>query len=534
MFTRLKHILAVAMSFARKAGLRLILLPVVMAGAAGITACVVRGPLAYQLDLNKLPVRVESSVKAHLLDGSTIVYPNGVAMANNTLVGSGLRYAIGSGVPTSVVRVPLDSVVGMENYSAKVSEGASVALTLISIPLVAFAAAGAAVAVFGSCPTFYADSAGTELLQAEGFSYAIAPLFEQRDVDRLRLTPTPDGRVVLRIRNEALETHYINQLELLEVTHRPGEAALPDQGGHPLAVGGARISATIRDRSGRDISASVGAIDQNVFTTLPKRLASVTANDLDDHIDVAFKAPPGADSVVIMLDMRNSLLNTVLLYDHILAAPGIKSLDFLGKEINRIAGAVDLGRWYADNMGMRVSVRDGDSYRRVARLGDSGPIAFHRLGVVVPAVRGNDDSVRVRLSFVADNWRIDEIGVAGNWRRPPTRTVSLSRIQTADPKQVDGAARALSDPDEDYLITMPGHAFTAEFDVGPGERGNERTWFAVSQGYYTEWVRGSWIKEATGKPFTPSNEALLAAVRGWQSKQKSMETHFYSQRISAR
>jgi hypothetical protein len=112
--------------------------------------------------------------------------------------------------------------------------------------------------------------------------------------------------------------------------------------------------------------------------------------------------------------------------------------------------------------------------------------------------------------------------------------VTLSRIQTEDPKQVEGAARALGEPDEDYLITMPGQAFTAEFDVGSVESSSKRTWFSVSQGYYTEWVRGSWIKNATGKPFTPSNESLLAAVRGWQSKQNSMETQFYNHRISAR
>ena len=522
------------MTFARRAGLRLILLPVVLAGAAGITACIVRSPVAEQLDLKNLPVRVESSVKAHLLDGSTIVYLNGVGLSNNTLVGAGLRYTIGSTIPTNVSQVPLDSIVGMENYGTKVSEGASVALTLLAIPLVAVAAAGAAVAVFGSCPTFYADSAGTELLQAEGFSYAIAPLFEQRDVDRLRLTPTSDGRVVLRIRNEALETHYINQLELLEVSHRSDEAALPDQAGHPIAIGRNRISAAIHDRSGRNVSASVRAIDEELFTTLPARLAGATAADLDDHIDVAFQAPAGADSVVIVLDMRNSLLNTVLLYDHILAAPGIKSLDFLGKDLNRIAGAVDLGRWYAANMGMRVSVREGNSYRPIARLGDSGPIAFHRLGVVVPVIRDGGDSVRVRLSFVADNWRIDEIGVAGSWRRPSARTVPLSRVHTADPKQVGGATRALSEPDEDYLITTPGQAFTAEFDVGSGIGSSSRTWFAVSQGYYTEWVRGSWIKNATRKPFAPTNESLLEAMRGWQAKQGNMETHFYNQRISAR
>ena len=519
------------MILARKAGFRLTL---VLAATAGIAACIIQKPVATQLDLKNLPVTVESSVKAHLLDGSTIVYPNGVSLASNTLVGSGLRYSLGSPAATSVVRMTLDSVVGMENYGARVSEGASVALTLAAIPLVTVAAVGAAVILFGSCPTFYADSAGTELLQAEGFSYAIAPLFEQRDVDRLRLTPTADGRVVLRIRNEALETHYINQMELLEVTHARGEMAVPDQRGHPLALSTSRILAAITDRSGRNIAAAVKAIDENVFTTLPARVANVTAADLDDFIDIAFPAPAGADSAVIVLDMRNSLLNTVLLYDHILGAPGMKSLDFLGRDINRIAGAVDLGRWYADNMGMRVSVQDGNDYRQVARLGDSGPIAFHRLGVIVPAIRGAGDTVRVRLSFVADNWRIDEIRIAGQWRRPTARTVPLSRLQTADPRQVDGAAKALREPDEDYLITMPGQAFTAEFDVGRTETGSERTWFAVSQGYYTEWVRGEWIKNASGKPFTPTNEALVEAIRGWQSKQAAMEKHFHSQRISAR
>lgn len=519
------------MNVARKAGLRLTL---GLAGIAGLAACIIQTPVAQQLDLRKLPVTVRSPVKAHLLDGSTIVYPNGVSLANNTLAGAGLRYHIGTPTATSVLRMTLDSVVGMENYGARVSEGASVALTLAAIPLVGLAAVGAAVVIFGSCPTFYADSAGTELLQAEGFSYAIAPLFEQRDVDRLRLTPTADGRVVLRIRNEALETHYINQLELLEVTHARGEMAVPDQKGHPLALGSGRIPATIIDRSGRNIAATVRAIDEEVFTTLPARLASVGATDLDDHIDVAFRPPTGTDSVVVMLDMRNSLLNTVLLYDHMLGAPGIKSLDFLGNDLNRIAGAVDLGRWYADNMGMRVSVRDGNSYRSVARLGDSGPIAFHRLGVVVPAIRGGDDSVRVRLSFVADNWRVDEISIAERWRRPSARTVILSRVQTTDPEQADGAAGALREPDEDYLITMPGQAFTAEFDVGRNDTRSERTWFAVSQGYYTEWVRGEWIKNASGKPFAPTNEALVEAVRGWQSKQAAMEKHFYSQRISAR
>lgn len=506
--------------------------PVGLLVLAVAAACVVQRPIAKSVKPADLPIKVGSAVKAHLVDGSTIIYRNGVSLSNNTLEGFGSRFAIGATSGTNVTEMSLDSVVGMEAFTNDVSVAGSVALTLVSAAGIVLGTALAAVAVFGSCPTYYADSAGTELLQGEGFSYAIAPLFEQRDVDRLRLTPTTDGRVILNIRNEALETHYINHLELLEVMHSANEHALPDQTGHALALGEARIRAKIIDRSGRDISAIVARPDENVFSTLDARVGAVTASDLDDYIDIEFTAPADADSIPILLDMRNSLLNTVLLYDHILAAPGLKSLDFLGKDLGRIAGAVDMGRWYAANMGMRVTVLDGDKYRPIARIGDSGPIAFHRMAVLVPAVRAPDGKVHVRLSFVADDWRIDEITVAGRWRRPAVRTVSLSRSITADHSQDIAAAKALREPDEDYVITTPGQSFRAEFDVGTNSV--TRTWFAVSQGYYTEWVRGDWIKNASGKQFTPNNDALVDAIRGWRSKQNAMETQFYNNRISAR
>ena len=47
-----------------------------------------------------MPVRVQSSVKAHLFDGSTVIYPRGVYVANNAVIGVGSRYAVGSSTPT--------------------------------------------------------------------------------------------------------------------------------------------------------------------------------------------------------------------------------------------------------------------------------------------------------------------------------------------------------------------------------------------------------------------------------------------------
>lgn len=507
--------------------------PATIALIAAIGGCVFQSPRIQQVNGPAMPQHITTPVKAHLKDGSTVLYTYGVSRDGNDIVGSGNRFSIGSQTPTRVTRISLDSIAGMESYGRDVNVAGSVIVSLLATGAGVVAAAGLAVAIFGSCPTIYADSAGTELLQAETFSYAIAPLFEQRDVDRLRLTTTPDGRVVLRVRNEMLETHFINHLELLEVKHSENEDVVPDQSGEPLSISRERLPISIVDRAGRDISKTARASDGDVFSTVDARLASVTADDLDDYIDITVEAPANQDTVALELDMRNSLLNTVLLYDHILGAPGLKSLDYVGKDLEHISNAVDVGRWYSSNMGMRISVLDNGRYRRVTRVGDSGPIAFHRMAVLVPAIKSGDNKVHVRLSFVADDWRIDRISVGSAWRRPAIQNIPVSRVMMPDPAQNAKTITALSQPDEAYLITSPGQSFSVEFDVGR-DTNTGRTFLVATQGYYTEWVRGDWIKNASGKPFTPTNDVLVDAIRGWRAKQKSMEALFYTQRIAAR
>jgi hypothetical protein len=520
-------------AFTRKIVVVVIKLVVLSAATAGAFACVIQGAKVRPLDPKNPPVEVTSPVKAHLVDGSTVLYPQGVRLVGNVLVTPGNRYKLGSSIPVPSGQIPLDSVVGMEAFDTNVNVPGSVLASVGGGALAVVGTAALLVAIFGSCPTFYADSAGTQVLQAEGFSYSIAPLFEKRDVDRLRITPTADGRVVIYVRNEALETHYINHLELIEVEHEAGETVLPDQQRRAVAVSGISAPIIVRDRAGRNLADVVRAPDGVLFSSDPETVRNVSTADLDDYIDITMAAPKEADSVAVLLDMRNSLLNTVLLYDHMLGAPGIRSLDWAGKTLDQIGSAVEMGRWYNSRMGMRVSVLDGGKYRQVARISDSGPIAFRDNAIVVPAIRSGGDSVRIRLAFIADNWRIDAIRTASVLRRPVTRFVPATRVRMMDPAQNAPALAAVRGADESYLITSPGQSFSVEFEVGKAAPGT-RTHMLASQGYYSEWVRGSWIKNASGKEFTPSDTMLLDAIRDWRGKQPDMEKQFYSTRIATR
>jgi hypothetical protein len=477
---------------------------------------------------------VKSPLKAHMMDGSTVVFADGASVGPDVVSGLGQRFALAGGAAATVSTVPLDSVVGMESYETRTNVARTVLASAAMLATTVVATAGLAVAIFGSCPTFYSDSAGTQVLEAEGFSYSIAPLFEQRDVDRLRAGVDSDGVLRLEVRNEALETHYINHLELLQTMHSRDETVVPDEKGIPIALKDPGAAQVARDRAGRDVSFALSSADGELFTTAPVTLARADVRDLLDYIDISVPRPSTGDSVAVILRLRNSLLNTVLLYDGMLSAPGAASLDWLGRDVQKISTAIDLGKWYSRTMGMRIAVRDGGAYRDVVRFTDKGPIAFHDIAVVVPAPE--PDSVRVRLSFVSDNWRIDRLAISSSFRRPGVTRVALRTVVGADGVADSAALTSLSNADDRYLVTSPGQRFSARFAVPAADTRSERTFFLVSQGYYTEWVRGSWLKKstATAKPFVPTDSALAQAIASWRTQQKSLEQRFYSTRIPTR
>ncbi|MGI8842868.1 MAG: hypothetical protein ACR2HZ_04145 [Gemmatimonadaceae bacterium] len=518
--------------------MRLLFLVVGVPLLIGVAACIqnFRRVDAEQVTASRSDsVQVPTPVKAHLLDGSTVVFGGGAFVVRDSVRGTGVGYDIRlASTGTRSWTIPLDSVLAMETFRQATNVGTSVLTTLLASAATFAVASVLAVAIFGSCPTIYSvpDTGGTPVLEAEAFSASIAPLLEGRDVDRLTLRPNALGRVRLEVRNEALETHYINHLELLAVRHGAGEMVLPDGRGIPVAVRGIIAPSVATDRVGRDLRPVFEAMDDRLFASDPGSIATALEGDLEERLELAVPAPK-ADSAALVLTMRSSLLNTVLMYDFMLGRPGAKSLDWLATGIEEISTAIQLGRWMNERTGMRVSVWDGTAWRRVVRLPDYGPIAWRHVAVVVPVPPGID-TLRVRLAFAPDGWRIDEAKFAMQLRRPAVRSMPLARMADRDGAPHATGLAAITSPDSSYLETRPGTMFTIEFDAGPTPADSSVTLLLASQGYYTEWVRGSWIKNATGEPFQPTDATLDQAVRRWLVVKDSMETQFHSSRIPVR
>lgn len=488
-------------------------------------------------DPGPTPVVVESAVKAHLVDGSTVLYEEGVTIAGSFVRGTGTRWDLTLAESGRVLPIPLDSVVAMEAFHTGVDEAKTIGISLLAtVGITATAVAIACAAdpkCFGSCPTFYSDSAGDFTLEAEGFSYAIAPLLETRDVDRLRTGTDGEGIVRLEVRNEALETHYLNHIELLEVRHQSDEMALPDRQRQPIAVRRPAALPQIRDRDGHDRSEELALHDGVVFRTDSLRLAAVKEDDFVDWLDMKIPVAPGVDSVAVVFRMRNSLLTTVLLYDLMLGDRGAQALNWLSQDLARPMRVIALGAWAVEHLGLRIMVPEGDGWRVVGRFGDAGPVAWKDVALIVPVSERPYQPVRVE--FIADNWRIDRIAYANHWRRLEARSIPLTGAIAPGGAPVPEVVRLLEQPDTDYLRTSMGQRFTAVFEPGPGEAGSGRTFFLVSQGWYSEWIRRAWLERGQDRAvFSPDARSILDGLERWRMSQDTMERAFYATRVPVR
>src|SRR5207302_2037217 len=106
--------------------------------------------------------------------------------------------------------------------------------------------------------------------------------------------------------------------------------------GERLAVRHRAPPATARDRAGRDVRQELAAADGVAYRTDSTTLRAARAGDVGDFVDLTFPAPAGADTVALVLRLRNSLLNTVLLYDLMLGTRGARALDWVGKDLERV------------------------------------------------------------------------------------------------------------------------------------------------------------------------------------------------------
>ena len=134
---------------------------------------------------------------------------------------------------------------------------------------------------------------------------------------------------------------------------------------------------------------------------------------------------------------------------------------------------------------------------------------------MIPAQKG-ETSLRIRLSFLADQWRIDHVGVASAAAGPgcPGDSHFRSELGTGG-RPEDTARESLRAPDNRYLQTNPATA-SLPFQRRPSggrDVADVSTFFPRLLHRMDTRVLDPDL--AAAEPFKPTDQAILAALQKW-------------------
>jgi hypothetical protein len=502
-----------------------------------LSSCTYSSTRVYKLDHPENQSTIEAPTKAHLYNGSMILFSEGFQFKQNVLSGSGIYYDLQRKLKKEVKSISADSVAFLEYYQSA-QEGGPILGSLIA-PLIFAGAVGSndeiKKAIFGSCPTVYSYNGTSYSLQAECFSYSICPMAEDKDLDRIDKGTISDNSYVLKVTNEALETHYINEMNLIYAEYPSRFEAFPSDDEDIILFGQEQEISSAKDKAGRDILPLISNRDRQWFRSDSSTLQQLCNKVTKDWIDLTLQKPRNAQKMFMAIRLRNTLLNTVLFYDVMLGSGGVRSLDLVeGKSIG-LLDAWNFNNWYTKYFGLEIQIWDGEEFETIGRIKDTGPIAWHQVGIRLPTLEGK--KIKLRLTFLPDNWVIDWVGISFDQSDklflkeiPCKQLLKLYR----DTLNLDAAI--LRQNDDQYLITYPAESYLLTYEVSNPKPDINRSYFLKSQGYYIEWIRNEWFNDKKRRNFDIAFElnekTLIKTAKRWSSKKEEFEHHFFSSKIT--
>ena len=462
------------------------------------------------------------TLQGYYADGASVVFkPDWRVTEDSTIIGTMRRFnALGKPVSDEFTLNEID-VVGIELWRTSRNLRANERAFFGGTILLASVDIGVEIAClinpkvcFGSCPTFY-QNASDHLFKsdAEGFTNAILPSLEHRDIDALPAVMQP-GEEHIVMKNEALETHNINEVVLFAVPKEPGSEVM-----HTVDDGFLRVE--------KGPVAQVSKAGQLLDLVAERDEAEwfELANEEDlaakTQLSVQFQAEPGTQYGVKLV-YRQTLMSTFLFYG---------TLENMGADYGRRMAIMNHSdkqkHWLLEGGIMQhlgsIEVKDAQG-NLLGAFSETGPIAVNTQ--LLP-IGENDGQLQIELT--QGLWRIDALEIVKIKERVEPTLHSVTRIvrdQRDRPEEV-----ALMHNDSKHLVSMPGDTRELFFEplAAPSHV------FLASKGFYLEWTRTAWNDEgnprALRKMLLHPRQYLRDEAPVYKAYEAEMEAKFWASKI---
>ena len=153
-----------------------------------------------------------------------------------------------------------------------------------------------------SCPFVSAYTNNQFVLQGEIYGGAIYPQLARDDYMPLRMAPTAENTLQLKISNELQEHQYTDFADLLVVTHPENTKILSDEKGNLYEVADPEPPVAASSNNNENVMAPLLAKDDNALLHFDDTLAT----DGTNYIITKFNKPAGNRSAKLILALKNS------------------------------------------------------------------------------------------------------------------------------------------------------------------------------------------------------------------------------------
>lgn len=474
-------------------------------------------------------------LKAHMYNGDLYVFGRNwrYDAEQDVLIGSAQLYNANRNLQYSgESKIKIDDVAIFESnapFESKAQQRIS-ALTIMTGINVAIA--GLCVtnpkACFGSCPTFYLNEEDNfHYADAEGFSNAISPALSYADIDALPRTNKEDSMATLFMKNEALETHCIKKLNLLSVDVEANQEALHLTSNN-FIVSELKHSPISASHNKKDIKPLINQDDRKelFISSDSTNLRSKTEIYLD------FETNEVPDSLALELHFRQSMLTTYLIYS---------GLDYMGDKTGEYFAEIERSKLISDQLkkgiqkelgGIEVyGLSENGSWKKLGVFNETGPIAINRQAIYFENC-SKDNLVQLKLVLNKGLWRLDYAALHSKVKKVKAKELEAYEILKAEN---DDFKSAEFSPINELLLSLPSDKFKITFNTKKPL--NKQQLFLKSEGYYLEWIRDEWAKEARPKKL---RELILYPKRYLKQEAKTyselefeLEQDFWNSKIES-
>lgn len=294
----------------------------------------------------------------------------------------------------------------------------------------------------------------------------------------LRMTPTANNTLQLKISNELQEQQYTDFADLEVITHSEKTKVLADEKGNLYEVADPQPPIAASSNNNENVMAPLLTKDDNALLHFDDTLAS----DGTNYVITKFNKPVGKRSAKLILALKNSYWLDYL-YGEMAKSFGSYYNTYVKKQNKRPAS--ELLQWAKDQkIPLEVSVKTKTGWQKITGLTTIGPLATREIVVPLDLKNVEGSSVEVRLSSGFMFWEIDYAAI--DFSEENNFSVETISPSVATDETGKDVLPELTKKDGIYLEQpVPGNCVTLEYRCVPQRPNTAQTYILHTRGYYT-------------------------------------------------